>query len=211
MDEKELLNIWKSYDQKLEEVLSLNKKTVYELTRKKLNSNFNSLRLPKQVSLLIGIPYTFILCFLTWVTFKADALIASLGFGCISLIMIGIIIGYVYHLFLIDSIKRSENIVKVQKRIAELKISNFHLTKLAIIQLPFWSVCWISIEGLKHSPVIYGGVNLIVFLGLSYLAFWLYQKLSTGNNKVSAFFLSGNEWKVMNKSSEILEQLKNYS
>jgi len=211
MDDKELLNIWKSYDKKLEEVLSLNKQTVFELTRKRLNSNFNSLLLPKKISLLLGIPYTFVLCFITWITLKADALIASLGFGCISLIMINIIIAYIYHLFLIGNIKRSENISKVQKQIAELRISNYNLTRLTVIQLPFWSICWVSIEALKNSPFIYGGINLIVFLSLSYLAYWLYKKLEVGNNSVSAFFQSGTEWKIINKSTEILEQLKVYN
>ena len=212
MEDKEMLKIWKSYDQKLEDVLTLNKEIAYEITKGKLHKTINSLRLPKSVFLALGLPYTFILCFITWISFKAGAFIMMFGFGVISLIMIATTIGYAYHLFLIARINHEETISEVQKRIAELKISSFNIARLAVIQLPFWSVCWVSINALKSSPFIYGGVNLVVFLGLAYVSYWLYQNLGIDNSrsKVSQIILSGKEWEAILKSSEILKQLKEY-
>lgn len=212
MEDKELLKIWKSYDQKLEEVLILNKEIAYEVTKGKLHKTINSLRLPKSILLGIGIPYTIILGFITWITFKTGAFIMMLGFGIISLIMIGIIIGYFYHLFLISKINHEETISEVQKRIAELKISSFNITRLAVIQLPFWSLCWVSIEALKNSPLVYGGINLAIFLGLTHISYWLYQNLSIDNtmSKVSKIVFSGNEWEPILKSADILKQLEEY-
>lgn len=212
MEDKELLNIWKSYDQKLEEVLTLNRDITFEITRNKLHKTVKSLRWTKSKILLLGIPYTFILYFITSITYRVEALFMMLGFGIISLIMTGIIAGYFYHLFLIKHIIHSEKITEVQKRMAELKISSFNIVRLAIFQLPFWSICWISIEGLKNAPFLYGGINLLVFLGLSYVSYWLYQNLSLDNDKskIGRFIFSGNEWNPILKSYDILEQLKEY-
>ncbi len=212
MNDKELLNIWKSYDQKMSETLTLNKAMAYEITKEKLNKTINLLRFPKSILLVIGIPYTIILCFISWITYQAEAYIMLFGFGMISLIMIGTIIGYLYHFYLISKINHSEEIAEVQKNIAELKISSYNITRLVVIQLPFWSVCWMSIEALKNSPFIYGGVNLVVFLVLSYVSFWLFRDLSmtNTNSRISKFFFSGKEWEPILKSVDLLEQLREY-
>lgn len=210
MENKELLQLWKSYDEKLGEVLNMNKEIAFEITKKKLKDSFNQLVFPKKVLLIFGIPYTLFLCCLTFITFKAEATIMMLGFGAISLINICLIIGCLYHLFLISRINREEEVINVQKRIAELKLSVFNLTKLAVIQLPFWAVCWISVDVLKSSPLVYGGVNLLIFAALAYFSFWIYQKLGTNDNKISAFFLSGEEWEILNRSTNMLSQLTAY-
>lgn len=212
MNDKELMNIWKSYDQKIDEVLTLNQEIAYEITKKKLNRTINSLRLPKSFLLMLGIPYTFIMCFITWITYLSEAYIMMFGFGTISLIMVVTIMVYCYHFYLISKINRSEKINEVQKNIAKLKLSSYNIARLTVMQLPFWSVCWISIEALKNSPFLYGGINLIVFLVLSYISYWLYQNLSIDNNhsKISKIIFSGNEWEPILKSSDILKQLKAY-
>ena len=212
MNDQELLNIWKSYDQKIEEVIVINKEIAYDITKKKLNTSIQSLRLPKSLLLMLGIPYTLIMCFITWVTYKAAAYIMMFGFGTISLIMIGTIIGYFYQFYLISKISRSEEIMEVQESIAELKLSSYNIARLIITQLPCWSICWVSMEGVKNSPFIYGGINLMVFIALSYLSYWLYQDLSIDkhNSKISKIIFSGKEWEPIIKSSNILKQLKEY-
>lgn len=212
MKDIELIDIWKSNDQKLDEVLSLNKKIIFYLTKEKARKTIGLMRRPKKVILLIGIPYTVLLYILTFIGYKADGVFVTLGFGSISLIMTAIIIGYFYHLYLINSINRSQEIVDVQKKIAGLKLSSFNIIRLAIIQIPFWSICWISLDALKKSPLIYGGANLIILLGLTYLSYWLYRSLSPHNSnlRIRRIFISEAEWEPITKASEILEHLKDY-
>ena len=38
MEDKELINLWKAYDKKLEETLSINKKNAEEITKLKVQS-----------------------------------------------------------------------------------------------------------------------------------------------------------------------------
>jgi len=212
MQENELLNIWKSYDQRLEEVVSLNKELVYELTKSKLNKTIGKMRRPKSVLLFMGIPYTFILYMITFIAYQAGAFFVMAGFGTIALIMTIIIIFYFHQLYLVNQISSNDEILHVQEKLSSLKLSSFNCTRIAIFQLPFWSICWISINAFKSSPLLYGSINLVIFLGLAYLAYWLYKNLSiqNANSKISRFFLSGIEWEPIIKSSEILEQLKEY-
>lgn len=212
MKDNELMSLWKSYDQKLDNVLSINKEIIYDITRKRLNATVGVMRRPKMTMLTLGIPYTILLYSITFFAYKAGGIFVTLGFGAISAIMTAIIIAYCYQLYLINQISRSQEVVDVQKKIAELKISSFNTARLSVIQLPFWAVCWVSLDAVKSSPVWYGGINLMVFLGLTYLSYWLYKRLSVRNTyaKVSRFFLSGKEWDPIIKASEILEQLKEY-
>ncbi len=209
MHSNELINIWKSQDQKLDNILSLNKELVYDMTKNKLNTTIGMLKVPKSIVVLLGIPYTIFLYFITFIAYKSGGYFVTFGFGMICLIMNITIIGYIYQLYLINSVSKLQNIVEVQKKISLLKISSFNLARLAILQLPFWSICWMSVEALWNSPIIYGGINLMVFLILFYIAYWIYTNLSIENkeSKVSKIFFSGIEWDPIVKSSDILIQI----
>ena len=212
MNDKELLNIWKSYDQKLEEVLSINKKIIGKITKSRLNQTIDKLKRPKQMMLVIGIPYTLFLYIITFIGFNAGGLFVMIGFGGISIIMTGVIISYIYHLYLIKQIKSSDDVIFVQTQISKLKISSFNVARITIIQLPFWSICWMSLQASKNSLLIYGGVNILVFLGLSWVAHWMYTRLDIQNrkSKINQIFFSGSEWNPILKASDMLAQIKEY-
>ncbi|ARN77564.1 hypothetical protein BST97_05930 [Nonlabens spongiae] len=212
MENIELQNIWKSHDQKLEDMLAINKEIAVSVSKLKLDKQINRLYLPKWTALIIGIPYTAILIVITFIAFTAEAYLVTLGFGAIALIMTTILFAYVYQLYLIGKIKRDEGVLSTQKTLSQLRISSSKSLHRAIFQLPFWSICWISIDGLVENPVVYGGVNLIVFMALSYLSYWIYKKLNNvnGSSRIREFFYSGNEWDPIFKSAEILDQIKEY-
>ncbi len=212
MDNIELEKIWKSYDQKIENLLTINKEMAIDLTRQKLNKQISRLYLPKWIGIGIGIPYTILMIFITIIASIAKAYFVAIGFGLISLIMVVLLIHYFYQLHLISEVQNSEDVLSTQQQLSRLKISSFNSVNLAVFQLPFWSICWISLDALKASPLLYGGINLLVFLGLAYIAYWLYSQMSykNENSKIRDFFLSGREWEPILKSSEILKQIKEY-
>lgn len=212
MNDKELINIWKSYDQKLDQVLVLNKQITYDLTKKKLNKTINKMKYPIKMMLFIGAPYTLLLFIITFIAFKSGGFFVCLGFGTISIIMAIVFGRYLYHLKLIADINRHHDIVVVQEKMSRLKLSVFNSTKLAIVQIPFWVICWMSLDALKNAPLLYGGVNAIIFLSFSIFAYWLFKNISIQkkDSKVSSFFLSGSDWDPLIKSASILDQLKEY-
>lgn len=212
MENIELQNIWKSYDRKLESMLAINKDIAVNLSRQKLNKQICRLYRPKWTAIIIGVPYTLLLIAVTTIASIAKAYFVAIGFGAISLIMIILLVHYLYQLYLISRVRNDEEVLSTQHQLSKLRISSFKSLNLAVFQLPFWSICWVSINALKESPFLYGGINLLIFLILSYLAYWLYQKLSYKNkkSKIRDFFLSGREWEPILKSAEILEQIKDY-
>ena len=213
MEDIKLQKIWKSYDQKLEHVLAINKELAMDLTRIKLNKQIGRLYRPKWIAIILGMPYTLLLIAVTIIASFAKAYFVAIGFGAISLIMTVLLISYFYHLYLISQVKNNEDILSTQQLLSKLRISSFNSLKLVVFQLPFWAICWISVDAFKESPVIYGGINLLVFLLLTFITYWLYKQLShrNRNSKIRDFFLSGNEWEPIVKSTAILEQIKEYA
>lgn len=212
MDNIELQNIWNSYDQKMDRLLGINNELALDLTRQKLNKQISRLYRPKGTAILVGVPYTLLLIAVTMIASIAKAYFVAIGFGAIALIMMILLGNYFYHLYLISQIKNNEDILSTQQQLSELRISSINCINLSIMQLPFWSICWMSIEAFKESPIMYGGINFLVFSLLTYTAYWLYQKLSYKNesSKVRDFFMSGGEWEPIVKSTAILEQIKEY-
>ncbi|MEL6868006.1 MAG: hypothetical protein AAFP19_26510 [Bacteroidota bacterium] len=212
MDNTELQNIWKAYDQKLDQLLAVNQVYALDLTRQKLHRQISRLYRPKWTAIIIGLPYALFLVIVTTIAFLAQAYFVAIGFGAIALITIFLLMNYFYHLHLINQVRNNEEVLSTQQQLSKLRLSSFHSLNMAVFQLPFWSICWISTEALKESPLLYGGINLIVFLLLSFIAYWLYQQLNTTNkpSKVRDFLLSGDEWEPILKAEEILEQLRAY-
>lgn len=212
MDNSELQKIWQSYDQKMNDVLAVNKALAIDLTRQKLNSQIRRLNRPKWFAVMVGLPYTIIVMGIAITATLAQAYLVATGFGAIALITAALLGSYFYQLYLIDQVSNSEDVLSTQEQLSKLKLSSFRSLNLAVFQLPFWSVCWISLDALRESPLLYGGVNLVVFLLLGYLSFWIYQKLSDRSkpSKVRDFFLSGREWEPMVKAEALLEQIKEY-
>ena len=212
MDNIELQNIWQSYDQKMEDMLAINKEVAIELTRQKLNKKISRLYRPKWIAVLLGVPYTLLLIVVTIIASFAQAYFVAIGFGAIALLMVGLLASYFYQLYLISKVKKSEDILSTQEQLSSLRISSFNSLKLAVLQLPFWSICWMSVTAFKEDPLLYGGITVLIFLLLSYIAYWLLQQLSYENkeSKIRNFFLSGSEWDPIEQSAEILEQIKAY-
>jgi hypothetical protein len=212
MKDKELIDLWRSQDAKLDEILRLNRQRTVELTRDKLARTIGRLRTPKIILLLIGIPYVALLWFLVFVGVKAGGVFFVGGFAGIALIMSVVVATYAYQLALIAAVNRSESIVAVQTETARLKVASFNTVRLSILQIPLWSLCWISVDALRESWLLYGGVNLLVFLGLAYLTYWLWQRMDLNHpdDRVRRFFLSGPEWKPLEQATTLLSELAGY-
>lgn len=212
MNNIEFENTWKSYDQKIQNMLTINTEMALHMSRQKLDKQISKLNRPKWAAVLIGVPYTIVLMGVTATAILSQAYFVALGFGVISLIMAILLGNYFYQLHLIREIRNSEEVLSTQEQLSKLRISSFNCLNFAVFQIPFWSICWISMDALKESPIIYGGINLAVFLVLAYFSCWLFQNLSYKNkdSRVRDFFLSGSEWDPIRKSAEILEQIKEY-
>ena len=121
MEEKELITLWKTYDKKLEDNLTLNKKNLEDITRIKVKSLLSSMKPIKIFAVVLGI---------LWVIF-VDSLVIDLfetanAFFLISAglqaFIIKLAIGiYLYQIIIINRVNISDPILDTQIRIAKIK------------------------------------------------------------------------------------------
>lgn len=212
MEEIEIINLWKAYDQKLSENLSFSKENAIEITKLKAQSLLSSMKPTKIFTILVGIIWV---SFVNWLIlsfynvanpfFLISAAIQSL----LSMLAIGV---YIYQYFLIQRVDISEPIVKTQEKIATLKTSTLWVTRFLFLQLPVWTTFYWNKSMLEN-----GNLFLLIFQGIIttvtiFAAIWLFFNIKYENKDKKWFkiLFSGKEWNPLMASMEMLEQIKEY-
>ena len=139
MEDIEIINLWKSYNKKLDESLVLNRKNTEEITKLKVRSFLASMKPVKVFTILLG---------LLWVGF-VDILIFNLFHiaspfflisAAIQVLLTKLAIGiYLYQLILIHQVVTDAPIIETQEKVARLKTSTLWITRLLFLQLPVWT------------------------------------------------------------------------
>jgi len=121
MENTDIINLWKSYDKKLEENLVLNKKNAEDITKLKVQSLLQSMKPLKIFIILFGV---------IWVGF-VDVLIVNffhianpffLISAVIHVLLTKLAIGiYLYQLILIYNVGISEPVLATPDKLASLK------------------------------------------------------------------------------------------
>ncbi len=212
MKELEMIEIWKSYDKKLEENLVLNRKNTEDITRIKVQSFISSMKPIKIFTIVIG---------LLWVVF-VDTLIINLfsiasPFFLISagiqVLLTKLAIGiYLYQMILIHQVDISAPIVAVQEKIARLKSSTIWVTRLLFLQLPVWTTFYWNESMLENGNAWLYALQIIITGSFTYLAIWLFFNIRYENKDKKWFRLifNGKEWNPVITSMELLSQIKEY-
>ena len=212
MDNTDIINLWKAYDKKLEEVLILNKQHTSDITNLKIRSFLSAMAPIKIFTIVVGI---------VWVGF-VDILIINLFSvaspfflvsAAIQVLLTKLAIGiYLYQLFLIHQVDINAPIIDTQEKIARLQSSTIWVTRLLFLQLPVWTTFY-----LHQSMFENGNVPLIIFqvlvtLLFTYTAIWLFfnMRYENRNKKWFRLIFNGNEWDPMIKSMDLLDQVKEY-
>jgi len=212
MEDIEIINLWKSYDKKLDEHLLLNQKNAEDITKMKVKSVLSSMRPLKIFTILIGV---------AWVGF-VDILIINLlnvanPFFLLSagiqVLLTKLAIGiYLYQLILIHQVDTTAPILATQEKIARLKSSTLWVARLLFLQLPVWTTFYWNKSMLQNGNALLYALQFIVTASFVFAAIWLFRNIKYENRdkKWFKFIFSGNEWKPVMKSMELLDLIKEY-
>jgi len=216
MEDIEIINIWKSYDKKLEESLLLNRKNTEDITQIKVISFLASMKPLKIFTILGGI---------LWVSFGGVILLNLFtnAFHLISLFflvsasiqvlltLIAILI-YLYQLIVIHQADISEPILATQKKLARLKISTLWVARILFLQLPLWTTFYLSESMFENGHLLLYIVQGIVTFSFTCLALWLFFNITYDNRDKKWFRLifDGKEWTPVMKAMELLKQIEEY-
>lgn len=209
MEDAEILNLWKSYDKKLDENLTLHRKNTEDITRMKVQSFLGSMKPLKVFTILAG---------LVWVGF-VDVLIIGL-FGVASpfflvsaivqVLLIKLSIGiYLYQLILIHSVDIAEPVLETQEKLARLKSSTLWVARLLLLQLPVWTTFYWNESMLSHGSAILWVIQGTVTALFTFAAVWLFVNIRYENKDKKWFRLlfEGYEWTPVIRSMELLRQV----
>ncbi len=212
MENTDIINLWKSYDKKLEENLVLNKKNAADITHLKVQTLLQSMKPLKVFTIFIGI---------LWIGFIDTLIISSFHIGSpyflisaiIQVVLTKLAIGiYLYQLILIHTVDISEPILNTQEKLSRLKSSSLWVTRLLFLQLPVWTTFYLNESMLTNGNIWLYMMQFLVTLSFSYIAIWLFFNIRYENRDKKWFRLifEGKEWTPVLKSIALYKEIEEF-
>lgn len=219
MDDLELSELWKQYNQKIEcaKILNLQSwvlhlQTFEYLQTEKAKSKLNAISRFKKWVIALGLLWVFFLVFLivnslVWskVFFVASVAII-LGFNIYA---VGV---YIQHTVLIYEIDNSDSLMEVQEKTARLKASTLQSTRVLFLQTPFYATFFWNFQWMRESPASFWLVAFPIALLFALLSIWLYRNIHPRNagKKWFKLLFSGREWTSVIKAMDYLKEIEEY-
>lgn len=212
MDEKEIRNIWQSYNVRLERNLHNTNENAGEIAKIKVHNFLHSMKPFKAITIIIGI---------LWVVF-VDSLIINLWTTAnpfflisagIQVILTKMAIGiYLYQLYLIHNVDLSEPVINSQERLSRLQSSTLLVPRILFLQLPVWTTFSWHTGMLHNGNVILLTIQGIISILSVYAAIWLFMNIKYENQDKKWFrwLFNGKEWDPIEKSIELMKQIDEY-
>lgn len=212
MENADLINLWKSYDKKLEENLVLNKKNAEDITKLKVQSLLQSMKPLKIFIIFFGI---------LWVVF-VDVLIVNFFHIASPFLLVSAVIHviltklaiaiYLYQLILIYQADISEPVLATQDKLASLKSSTLWVARLSFLQLPVWTIFYWNKSMLENGNIWLYATQFIVTISLTTLAIWLFFNIKYENRDKKWFrhIISGIEWDPVIKAIELYKDIEEF-
>ena len=216
MEDLEIINIWKSYDKKLEENLSLNKGIAEDVTKMKVKSYLTSMKPIKIFTIVVGILWVgfggvFITNLFVFAFSKVSKFFLFSAGIQLTLTAIAIVV-YLYQLILIYQSDINEPILATQDKLARLKSSTLWVTRILFLQLPVWTTFYLTESMFANGNTVFYVIQGLITFSFAYLAIWLFFNIKYENKYKKWFRLifNGKEWSPVIKSMELLSQVDEY-
>lgn len=212
MENIEIINLWKQYDEKLEKTLSLNQKIVAELQQQKAKNALKPARNYKYLAVLNGLIYAGLIVYFLYYLNPFASIFIKVSV-VIHLIVTLVAIGmYVRQLVLIGEIDRSENILQMQQKMATLQSSTLKVIGVCFLQLPVFITWGISFELINNNPLAFWLVYVPIILLFTYAGIWLYRNINIKNmdKKWLRIMFYGAEWNSILRSGKLLKEIETF-
>ncbi|MEB2776472.1 hypothetical protein SYJ56_14205 [Algoriphagus sp. D3-2-R+10] len=212
MEDIELQQLWKSYDTRLQEQLVFNRKNASDITKMKIKSELTSMLPIKIFTVLVGVLWVLFMDVLLINSLQVGNLFFLFSIGFISLVnkvAVGI---YAYQLILISVVNINAPVMSTQKKIAGMVTSTLWVTRILMLQLPFWTTFFLNSALIGSGGTMFWLIQSLVTLIFAGLSIWLFINISYENRDKRWFkFLFGSyEWTPIMKAQEMLVQINEY-
>lgn len=212
MENADIINIWKSYDKKLEESLVINRKNAEEITKLKVQSLLKSMRPIKIFIVLTGIAWVVFVDALIFKFFSIASpflLFSAVTHVLLTKLALGI---YLYQLILIQQVDVSVPVVMAQDKLTQLKSSTLWATRLTFLQLPLWTIFYWNNSMLENANIWWLMIQLLVTTSFFAISVWLFLNIKFENKdkKWFRYIVGGIEWNPVIKSIELCREIEEF-
>ena len=212
MEDAAIIHLWKNYEKKLEESLTLNKQNAEDITHMKIRSFLASMRPTKIFMLLLGITWVMLADIIIIHTFHIASPFFLVSAG-VQVLLTKLAIGiYLYQLILIQQVDISEPILSTQEKLSRLKSTSLWCVRILFLQLPVWTTFYLTPAMLTSGNTGLLLVQFVVTMVFTGAAAWLFMNIRYSNSHKKWFraIFQGREWDPVIKAMSLLEQVQEY-
>ena len=214
MNDTDLKYLWKTGNEQIAIGQTSDKTNLDNLTKRNVTHFLSSMKPIKIFTLLVGLLWVFSIGYmLIKLTINAYDQVSLYflysAYFQVMLTAMAVII-YIIQLSTLYSIDFNKPVVILQKTLIKLKASTLNVTKILILQLPFWTTFYWNESMFKNGTLALFIIQGTVTLSFTYLAIWLYFNLTFENADKWWFkiLLQGKEWEPLMTSIDILNDME---
>jgi len=214
MNDTDLKNLWQAGNEQIAISQKSDKTSLDKLTKRNVSHFLSSMKPIKIFTLLVGLLWVFgigyVLIKLSINAYDQVSLyfLYSAYFQVMLTAMAAIL--YIIQLSTLYSIDFNKPVVILQKTLINLKASTLNVTKILILQLPFWTTFYWNESMFKNGTLPLFILQGAVTISFTYLSLWLFFHLKYENADKWWFklLLQGKEWEPLITSIGILNDME---
>ena len=212
MENIEIINLWKQYDEKLEKSLSLNQKIITELQQQQAKNALKSSFRVKLWTVILGLLYVATLVYFISFSFSFASIYLKVSIGLHALVCFIAILIYINQLVQIKQIDNAENVVQMQQKLAKLKVSTVNVVAILFLQLPVFSTFNITEKLIYETPLNFWFIQVPIVLLFAAAGIWLYKIIDIKNmdKKWFKMMFYGSDWSSIIKSGKFLKEIETF-
>jgi hypothetical protein len=212
MENIDVINQWKSFDKKLDDISTINRNAALDITNLKIASIVSAMAPMKILGIIKGVIWAFLL-FALVIFFKEKAnLYFLVSLGIIAVINLIAVSLYVRHIILINQIDLSGPVIKTQENLSEMKSVNLLNIRILFLQLPFWTIFYWKNNFLESSDSFLWWLQIAFTLSFTFTALWFFFQINIKNKdkKWFKFMFNDKEWNGVIKAMELNTEIKEF-
>lgn len=214
MNDTDLKYLWQTGNDQIELSQTSDKTSLDSLTKRNVNHFLSSMKPIKIFTLLLGILWVFGIGYvLIKLTLNAYEQVSPYflysAYFQVMLTAMAIIL-YIFQLITLYSIDFDKPVIILQKKLINLKISTLNITRILMLQLPFWTTFYWNESMFKNGTLPLFILQGAVTISFTYLSLWLFFHLKFENADKWWFklLLQGKEWEPLITSINILNEME---
>jgi len=214
MNDTDLKYLWQTSNEQIAISQKSDKTSLDNLTKRNVRHFLSSMKPIKTFTLLVGLLWVFSIGYvLIKLTINAyDQVSLYFLYSAYFQVMLTAmaVILYIIQLSTIYSIDFNKPVVILQKTLIKLKASTLNITKILILQLPFWTTFYWNESMFKNGTLPLFILQGAVTISFTCLAIWLFFNLKFENADKWWFklLLQGKEWEPLITSIGILNDME---